>query len=137
MSLRCWGVNRIVFIPPPRRPSRLQSPGCSATASSGNCRKYWTGETIATDRGVGAGIAVLVLEPAEELGGGVPLLGRGVAIVAEDLVDDRGERPEHGGRGRLGAGIGRGLGGGQGVADLATRDVEGAGDLADGHAIAM
>ena len=41
------------------------------------------GRDITADRGVGAGIAVLILEPAEELGGGVPLLGRGVAIVAE------------------------------------------------------
>jgi hypothetical protein len=58
---------------------------------------------VTADRGVGARVSVLVLEPAEHLGGGVPLLGRCVAIVAEDLVDDRGEWPEHGGRGRLGA----------------------------------
>jgi hypothetical protein len=57
------------------------------------------GGDVASDRGVGAEIAVLVLEPAEELGGGVPLLGGCVALVAEDLVDDRGEGPEQGDRG--------------------------------------
>jgi hypothetical protein len=30
-------------VPPP---SRLQSPGCPAPVSFGNCRKFWTGETI-------------------------------------------------------------------------------------------
>jgi hypothetical protein len=65
---------------------------------------------IATDRGVGTGVSVPILEPAEELGGGVPLLGRGVAVVVKDLIDHRLERPEHGGRGRLGAGVGGGLG---------------------------
>src|SRR5512135_874496 len=80
---------------------------------------------------------MLVLEPPEELGGGVSLLGRGVAVIAKDLVDERGERPEHGGRGRHGAGVGLGLGGSQRLADLAARDVEGAGDLPDGHAIAV
>ena len=41
-----------------------------------------------------------MLELAEELRGGVPLLGRDVAVVDEDLVDERGEEPERGaGRG--------------------------------------
>src|SRR3954454_16885901 len=45
MSLRCWGVNRIVFIPPPRRPHDSNHQG-APPRPSGNCRKYWTGETI-------------------------------------------------------------------------------------------
>ena len=70
--------------------------------------------------GVGAGVAGLVLEAAEGLGGSVPLRGGCVAIVAEDLVDERGEGPEHGGRRGLGARVGPGLGGGQGLADGAS-----------------
>ena len=34
-------------------------------------------EHVALDLGVAAGVAVLVAEAAEDLGGGVPLLGRG------------------------------------------------------------
>src|SRR3954471_11668582 len=30
-------------VPPP---SRLRSPGCPAPVTFGNCRKFWTGETI-------------------------------------------------------------------------------------------
>ena len=56
---------------------------------------------VAADLVVAAGVAVLVAQPPEELHGGVPLLGRGVLVVGEDLVDDRGEGPEHGGRGGL------------------------------------
>src|SRR4051812_17091769 len=36
--------NRLHHTAPP--PSQLQSPGCTAPVSFGNCRKYWTGETI-------------------------------------------------------------------------------------------
>jgi hypothetical protein len=43
---------------------------------------------------VPAAVAVFVAEPPEELGGGVPLLGRCGPIVKEDLVDDRLDRPE-------------------------------------------
>src|SRR5438270_10390748 len=50
---------------------------------------------IAPHRGVGAEKALLVLEPPVDLRGGVPLLGRGVAVVAEDLVDDRREGLEY------------------------------------------
>ena len=56
------------------------------------------------------GLSVLVLEASEDLGGSVALLGRSLAIVADDLVDDRAERSEHGGRWRLGACVGSGLG---------------------------
>jgi hypothetical protein len=34
-------------------------------------------------------IAVFVAEPPEELGGGVPLLGRRGLVIDQDLVDDR------------------------------------------------
>ncbi len=45
--------------------------------------------------------------------------------------------PSTGADGGPGARVRPGLGGDQGVADAASRDVEGAGDLPDGHAIAV
>ena len=54
-------------------------------------------EDVALDLGVAAGVAVLVAEAAVDLGGGVPLLGRGVLVVGEDAVDDRLDRAEDGG----------------------------------------
>ena len=44
-------------------------------------------EHVALYLGIPAAVAVLVAEPSEELGGGVPLLGRGGLVVDEDLVD--------------------------------------------------
>src|SRR4051812_34513757 len=46
MSCRCLGVNRIVFIAPSRQPHGSTHRGLSPPASFGNCRKFWTGETI-------------------------------------------------------------------------------------------
>src|SRR3954464_12772584 len=46
MSCRCLGVNRIVFIAPSRQPHGSTHRGVSPPASFGNCRKFWTGETI-------------------------------------------------------------------------------------------
>ena len=43
---------------------------------------------IALDLGIAAAVAVLVAEAAEDLRGGVPLLGRGGLVVGQDLVDD-------------------------------------------------
>ena len=65
---------------------------------------------VALDLGVAAGVAVLVAEAAEDLGGGVPLLGRGGLVVDQDLVDDRLERPEDRGGSVPGRGLGTGLG---------------------------
>ena len=53
-------------------------------------------EEVALHLGVTAGVAVLVAEAAEDLRGGVPLLGRGLLVVGQDLVDDRLERPQDG-----------------------------------------
>ena len=53
-------------------------------------------QDIATHLDVAALVAVLVAESSEQLGSGVPLLGRGVLVVAEDLVDDRLDRTEQG-----------------------------------------
>jgi hypothetical protein len=54
------------------------------------------GEDVAADRGVGTGIVVLILELAEELSGGVPLFGRSVTAVAEDLIrSSSGENQEY------------------------------------------
>ena len=49
---------------------------------------------VALHLGIAAAVAVLVAEPPEDLGGGVPLLGRGGLVVDEDLVDDRLNRPQ-------------------------------------------
>jgi hypothetical protein len=62
------------------------------------------------DDGQAAGVAVLVAEPAVDPHGGVPLLPRGLCVVLEDLVDDRQQRPEHGGPPAFGASEGGGLG---------------------------
>ena len=59
---------------------------------------------VALHLGVTAGVAVLVAEAPEELGGGVPLLGRCGLVVGQDLVDDRLERPQHRGESVAGPG---------------------------------
>ena len=92
---------------------------------------------VALDLGVAAGVAVLVAEAAEDLGGGVPLLGRGVLVVGEDLVDDRLERPEQRGDPVPGRWEGIGLGMLEDLPDGVPGVPEFAGDLPDGHAIAM
>src|SRR4051794_17536491 len=46
MSLRCRGVNWIVFITPSHHPHGFDLRGVPPPVSFGNCRKYWTGETI-------------------------------------------------------------------------------------------
>ena len=53
-------------------------------------------EQIALHLAVPAAVAVLVAEAAKDLRGGMPLLGRGVLVVGQDLVDDRLERPQDG-----------------------------------------
>ena len=60
---------------------------------------------VAADLVVAARVGVLVAQTAEDLHGGVPLLGRGVLIGGEDGVDDGVKRAQHGRRRRLGAGV--------------------------------
>ena len=49
---------------------------------------------VALNLGVAAEVTLLVTEAAVDLGGGVPLLGRGGFVVEEDLIDQRLERPQ-------------------------------------------
>ena len=91
-------------------------------------------EHVALHLGVAAGVAVLVAEAAKDLCGGVPLFGRGVLVVGEDLVDGRLEGTELG-RGPV-ARSRDGLGVLQGLANGDPGEVELAGDLPDGLAVA-
>ena len=91
---------------------------------------------VALDLGVPAAVAVFVAEPPEELGGGVPLLGRGGLVVDEDLVDDRLDRPQERGESVPGRRQGIRLGLLEDLPDGVSRMPEFAGDLADGLAIA-
>ena len=92
---------------------------------------------VALDLTVAASVSVFITEAAKHLLGGVPLLGRGLLVIGQDLVDDRMERTQDGcgtapglkGRHRLGL-----L---QDLPDLVPRMMEGARNLADAHAIAM
>jgi hypothetical protein len=92
---------------------------------------------VAADLVVAAGVGVLVTPAAEELPGGVPLLGRGLLIGGQEGVDDGVQAAEDGGGWWLGARGGRGLGVGEDLAHLVPGVVEGAGDLVNGHAIAV
>src|SRR4051812_14696662 len=61
MSFRCWGVNRTVFIPPPRHPHASDHRGIPPPVCFGNCRKYWNGETInAAEADAGLAVAETV-----------------------------------------------------------------------------
>jgi hypothetical protein len=91
---------------------------------------------IALDLAVTAEIALLALEAAAHLHGGVPLLGRGLLVVGEDLVDDRLERPQNRGGPRLAPGVGSRLGLGENPPNLLPRVMKRARDSADGQAIA-
>ena len=95
------------------------------------------GLQVAADLVVAALVAVLVAEAAEELRGGVPLLGRGLHVGVEDGVNDLAERPEGGGRPRPGLGVGRGFGVVQGFADGVPPDAELPGDLPNAEAVAV
>jgi hypothetical protein len=91
-------------------------------------------EHVALHLGVATGVAMLVAEAAKDLCSGVPLLGRGVLVVGEDLVDGRLEAAELG-REAV-AGCGERLGMLEGFPDRDPGEVEFPGDLADGLAIA-
>src|SRR5512132_3044912 len=91
---------------------------------------------IALHLAVTAGIAVLVAEATEHLHGGMPLLGRGVLVVGQDLVNDRAERPQDRGGALVSPGVGGRRGGSEDLTDLASGVMKGARDRSDGHAIA-
>ena len=84
---------------------------------------------VALHLAVTAGIAVLVAEATEHLHGGVPLLGRGVLVVGQDLVDDRPERPQDRGGSLVGPGVGIRLGLREDLTNLASGVMKGARDL--------
>src|SRR5437879_594342 len=91
---------------------------------------------IALHLAVTAGVGVLVAEATEHLHGGVPLLGRGVLIVGQDLVDDRPEWSQDRGGSLVGPGVRNRLGLCEDLTNLAPGVMKGARDVADGHAIA-
>jgi hypothetical protein len=86
--------------------------------------------------GVPAVVAMLVAEAAKDLGSGMPLLGGCGFVIAEDLIDDRLERPELGGGTVPGQRLGMRVGMDKGMPDGFSGVSELAGDLSDGHAIA-
>jgi hypothetical protein len=85
---------------------------------------------------VAAAVSLLVPEAAIKLRGGVPLLGRRILVVGEDLVDDRVKRPQHGGGSVSGLWSGLGLRIPEDIPDRVARMIEVARDLPNGHAIA-
>jgi hypothetical protein len=91
---------------------------------------------IALHLGVLAAVVVFVAEAPKDLGGGVPLLGRGGFVVEEDLVDDRLERPQLGGRTVSGQRLGMWLSMLEGMTNGFSGVSESSSDLSDGHAIA-
>src|SRR4051794_10887421 len=58
---------------------------------------------VTADLVVAARVGVLVAQAAEDLHGGVPLLGRGVRVSGEEGVDGPVKGAQHRRRGRLGA----------------------------------
>jgi hypothetical protein len=64
------------------------------------------------------------------------LLGRGIFVVDQDLVDDRLERSQPGGRPVPGQRLGMWVGMHEGMPDSSSGVFELPGDLSDGHAIA-
>ena len=92
-------------------------------------------EHVALDLGIAADVVVLIAEATVDLGGGVPLLCRGVLVVGEDAVDERLDRSE-----KWGLPVPRRCGGGLGMAEDMPDGLacvsELPGDLPDGHPIA-
>jgi hypothetical protein len=90
---------------------------------------------IAPDLVIAAWVGVLGPQAAEDLSGGVPLLGRGGLIRGQDSVSQRAERPKHGSRSGLSEGVRLWLGLGQGLEDGLGRMAELVGEFADGEAV--
>jgi hypothetical protein len=67
-------------------------------------------EHVALYLGIAAAVAMLIAEATIHMHGCAVSLWRRVEVIEKDPVDDDSERPEHGGRARLGAGVGPGLG---------------------------
>ena len=91
---------------------------------------------VALDLSVPAAVGVFVAESPEELGGGVPLLGRCGLVVDQDLVDDRLDRPQERSESVPGRRQGIRLGLLEDFPDGVSRMPEFDRDLADGLAIA-
>ena len=92
---------------------------------------------VALNLGVATEVTLLIVEAAVDLGGGVPLLGRGGFVIEEDLIDQRLERPQLGSGPVSGQRLGMGVRMHEGMSDGSSRVTELAGDLPDGHAIAI
>src|SRR5262249_51751657 len=92
---------------------------------------------VAADLVVAAGVRVLVAQAAEDLHGGVTLLGRGVLVSGQDVVDNLVKGTQYGRGRRLGARVRGGLWLGEDLADLPPRVAEDPGDLAYAHAVAV
>src|SRR5512144_639455 len=92
---------------------------------------------VALNLGIAAEVTLLIAKAAVDLGGGVPLFGRGGFVIEEDLIDQRLERPQLGGESVSGRRFGMGVGMHEGMPDSSSRVTELPGDLPDGHAIAI
>ncbi len=92
---------------------------------------------VAADLIVAAGVVVLGDEAAEDLAGGVPLLGRRGPVVRENVIDNGAEGPEHGGRARHRERVGLGLGTPQRLADRVAGDAQLPSDRANAQPLAV
>ena len=77
---------------------------------------------VAANLIVAAAVAVLVTQAAEDLHGGVTLLGRGILVGGENGVDDRVKGAQNRGGRRFGARVGLGLQAGRGPARTFRRE---------------
>ena len=82
---------------------------------------------------VAAGVVVLGVQTAIDLGGGVLLLGRSLFIGVQDGIDDRFERIEH--RGKRASLVRLGLGMTEDLADLAPGVMKASRQFADAHLV--
>ena len=92
---------------------------------------------VTLDLAVAAGVAVFGAQAAKHPHGGVPLFGRSVLVVGQDLVDDGMQGSQDGCGSVPGLRVRNRLGLVQDLADPVPRVMERARDLVDGHAIPM